>query len=417
MIISKKTIVGILLTIIIIALIPFGVKFIPKQNTAKPNGIPEKNQQQQSLLGVWISFYELNFKNLSETQFKNKIDTMFNNIAQLGLNTVFCHVRPSADAYYPSKFFPFSSYITGTQGKDPGYDPLKFMIESAHQKGLSFHAWINPYRIASSISSPQQLSENNFARIWLSDESSENDCNVIVIDKPDSDQKSYYFNPASLEVQKLINNGIKEILDNYAVDGIHFDDYFYPSTDPIIDSVSYEKYQSNSVFPLPLEDWRRANVSCLLSAVHRLCRERNKIFGVSPSAHISTDKTDKNYCEQYADILSWLSTEGYIDYIAPQLYFGYEYPTEKFRFENLLNQWNCINRNQNIKLYIGLASYKIGTHDAGSAEWLEKDDILARQFSDALKNSADGIILYSYSSLFSENKLNQTQRENLKKSF
>lgn len=417
MIIRKKAVICTALSIIILSLIPLSVKLVTENGAARSGTAVENTDRPKSMLGIWLSFYELSFKGLAKVEFENKIDTMFAKISELGLNTVFCHVRPSADAYYPSKLFPFSSYITGTQGKDPGYDPLKHMVEAAQKNGLSFHAWINPYRIASFISSPRQLAENNIARIWLCDESAENDSNIIIINEPDGDKKSYYFNPASFDVQRLIVDGIKEILDNYAVDGIHFDDYFYPSTNPAVDSVSYERYKASSPLPLSLEDWRRANVNCLLSTVHRLCRQRGKVFGVSPSAHISENKTDKNYCSQYADIIKWISCTDYVDYIAPQLYFGYEYPTEKFRFQSLLKQWCDIQRSPTVKMYIGLAAYKIGTVDAESTEWLDCDDILARQLADTSKHSLDGIIIYSYSSLFSNNTLNLKQRENLKALF
>lgn len=364
----------------------------------------------EDLKAVWISYYELNFKGKTEQQFKAAIDNMFDQIKDIGLNAVICHVRPNADSYYPSEYFPWSANLTGTQGYDPGYDPLKYMVHAAHSRGLQFHAWLNPYRVSSRLDDISQLAENHPARIWLSDDIADNDdwavrCNGGI-----------YFNPAIPEVQKLIIDGVREIINNYDVDGIHLDDYFYPTTSPDFDKSAYQRYvDSVDGKPLSLADWRRANVNSLVQGIYRAIHEKSGIcFGISPSAHISTDKTDKNYNELYADITLWMSNSGYIDYIAPQLYFGFEYPNDKFKFNNLLNQWMGLSRHPSVKIYIGLPAYKIGTLDAGSDEWIKSSDILKRQVEQVWQTEADGFIIYSYSGLTSQAELNKTQLDNLR---
>ncbi len=357
---------------------------------------------------VWLAYPELNFSDKSEEEFKEIITERFDNIKKSGFKTVIVHARANGDACYPSKFFPFSSAYSGKQGESPSYDPLGFMVECAKQKDLRIEAWINPYRISASSSDVSLLAETNIARIWLEDEKKENDENVLIY------ENGIYLNPASEEVRQLITDGINEILENYDVDGIHFDDYFYPTSDPLFDKTSYDKYK-NEGGNLALDEWRRTNVSLLISecykAVHKF---RKKTFGISPAAAISDDKTDKNYCEYFADVYSWMSTEGFIDYIAPQLYFGYDYGEDAFKFDNLLKTWSRQKRNEKVKLYIGLAAYKIGTEDSGSQEWIESEGILARQLQDSRLSGSDGFLIYSYSGLFSEDAKNKSELNAIK---
>lgn len=370
-------------------------------------------QKTERTVGVWISLFEMRSVGLSKDEFSDKFDKMFQNIKSIGGTDVLCHIRPNGDAYYKSKYFPFSAGLTGTEGKDPDFDPLEILIELSHEKGLKFHAWVNPYRASSSIKDISSLAENHPARVWLTDKDKRNDGNVKIINHETT--KTVYFNPARLEVQKLILDGIREIATNYDIDGIHMDDYFYPTTEPSFDKEDYDEYCRSAEPPLSLDNWRRTNIDSLISSAYRICKQNGVLFGISPSAHISTDGTDKNYTEQYADIKKWLSSAGFADYIAPQLYFGYEYPLDEFKFSNLLNQWLSMKRDKSVKLFIGLANYKIGDRDADSLEWTENDDIIARQTADCFDNGADGVFLYSYTAIFSDKEINRRETENLKK--
>ncbi len=363
--------------------------------------------------GIWYSFEDLNFKTLNYTGFKSKINKMFDDAVNLGADAVICQVRPFADALYYSDYFPMSEILTGKQGKDPGYDALDYMVTAAHSRGLQIHAWLNPYRVTLWSADHTLLADNNPAKIWLTDNDPQNDRNVL------SYNNRLYFNPAVKEVQTLVLNGVREIVNNYDVDGIHIDDYFYPS-DPHVgdgfDKPEYDKYVSSGG-TLTLGDWRRNNVNVLVSGIYRAVKaiDNSVVFGVSPSYHISNNGTDDNYKFKYADIKKWMTASGYIDYIAPQLYFGYEYPRDEIKYDYLLDLWTSLSRLPRVKIYIGLAAYKINdaTADLSSGEWVTQNDILARQTIDAKKRNCNGVFFFSYSGLFNDNPLNTEQRNNL----
>ena len=211
-------------------------------------------------------------------------------------------------------------------------------------------------------------------------------------------------NPSSNEVQKLITDGIRETLDNYDIDGIHFDDYFYPTESYEFDNASYELYRQKANNPLSEDDWRRANINTFISSVKNSLTYRNKnlIFSISPSASI-----EKNYKSYYADIKFWLSND-LVDWIMPQLYFGFLYPDKNFCFDELFNNWRELSKDSNAKLIIGLASYKVDTQNEEEMEEWSSGDLLMREIEYA-KSNADGFCFFSYSSLFgdSENQINE----------
>lgn len=366
------------------------------------------NPNSNDLRGVWISYYEMNLSGLGETEYREKVTDMFKAAADFGLNAVFVHMRANSDAFYPSKLFPWAAQMTADDGTTPDYDTLAIMCEIAHSMNLQLHAWINPYRVSALISDPAGLSDGCPAKVWLSDSDESNDDWAIVCDG------GIYYNPAIPEVQQLITDGAAEIAENYPVDGIHFDDYFYPTNDAEFDKEAYNEYRSLSENPLSLSDWRRENVNTLIRKVYEHVHSAGKVFGISPAADISDDCSDRNYNELYADIGLWIKSEGYVDYIAPQLYFGFEYPLEEFRFGALLGKWTSLERLDTVKMYIGLAGYKTGKEDAGSDEWIKQGDILAKQ-NELIKGSeAEGFIVFSYSNLISDEPLLKAQMENLK---
>lgn len=377
-------------------------------NTSADGAVTQKKSFTSA---VWLSYgTDLNFKSDSSfSAFKRKIDTMFENIKDLGCDAVICQVRPFADAYYYSKYFPMSAYLSGTQGKDVGYDPLSYMITAAHSRGLQLHTWLNPYRISTSTTDVTTLSEKNIARKWMTDNDTSNDRYVLTY------KNGLYFNPSEPEVQKLIINGVREIVENYDVDGIHFDDYFYPFTGSVDEDFDKSEYLASGS-RLSLEDWRRANVNALISGVWRAVKaiDGDVIFGVSPAYNISKTNNNDNYNIKFADLAKWISTKGYIDYIAPQIYFGFEYPKEHIRYDCLVDLWLSMSRLDSVKLYIGLAAYKIGTVDAGSTEWQTEDDILAEQTVVAFERKCDGVFIFNYSTMFATGDLAQKQKDNLK---
>ena len=186
---------------------------------------------------------------------KNEAIKILDSAKATGFNAIFLQVRPTADAFYKSKYFPWSKYLTGNQGlmPDNNFDPLEFWITEAHNRGIEFHAWINPYRITKKTSNEPKY-----------DFTSLDPTNPAVLN-PDWVVKytdgNLYFNPGIPEVRKLIVDSVLEIIENYNVDGIHFDDYFYPGTD-FDDKATYEKYNTMNT---SIDDWRRENVNTLIS--------------------------------------------------------------------------------------------------------------------------------------------------------
>ncbi|MEG2203750.1 MAG: family 10 glycosylhydrolase, partial [Oscillospiraceae bacterium] len=296
--------------------------------------------------------------------------------------------RPFGDALYASDIFPWSYVLTGEEGNDPGYDPLAIMVQKAQEHGLRIEAWINPYRVRAK-GSPKAICAENPVNAYLKSGSNA----VIRYDG------GTYYNPASQAARDLITEGVIEIIKNYAVDGIHFDDYFYPTTDAAFDASDYRAYRSSGG-SMALADWRRENVNKLVRQVYAAVKQEKSsvLFGISPQARIDT-----NYNVQYADVGKWLSGSGYVDYICPQIYFGFEHDTAPY--STLLDSWNQMAKGSGVDLYVGLAVYKCGVADggAGSAknEWINTDAMLEHQVEEARGKSAyAGFVLYRYDSIF-----------------
>ena len=339
---------------------------------------------------VWISYLEMQtlLKNKTEAQFTKNICTVFDNVKSFGLNAVIVQVRPFADALYKSEYFPWSYTITGTEGKNPGYDPLGVMVREAKSRGLRIDAWVNPYRVRAEGNSTPLCSANQ-AKKW--------------IDSGDSAVIQYgnftSYNPADEKARKLIVNGIREIVKNYDVNGIHIDDYFYPTTDLAFDSSFYVTYKENGG-KLSQADWRRANVEKLIKEIYTAVHEEdaNVLFGVSPQGNISS-----NYNGQFIDMQKIASTPGYCDYVCPQVYYGFENQTQPFA--KLVKEWNELVKDSGVELYIGLAAYKIGAADnwagTGKNEWVNSTNKLQKMVESCRSlSNCNGFFIYRYDSLF-----------------
>lgn len=345
----------------------------------------ENNPEKQYVKAVWLTYYELSsfIKDKEEDEFKKSITKTFKELESNGFNRVTVQVRPYADAFYKSSYFPTSAYCTGVQGEELSYDPLEIMVEAAHKYDLFIEAWINPYRVSTSTDF-DRLSENNMALKWKDTD------NLIVCDN------GIYFNPASEEANELIVNGVKEIVSNYQVDGICFDDYFYPSTDKNIDKSSYEKY-TKSGGDLSLEDFRRNNVSEMVKSVYNAVKSINKAvtFGISPASDV-----DNDYNSLFADVKLWATEEGYVDYLCPQIYFGFQ--NENQPFMKTTKSWIEFTK---CDLYVALPLYKSGEQDefagdTGINEFVENNNIIARQITYLSKlDEVDGYYIFSYSFL------------------
>ena len=343
----------------------------------------------QEYRAMWISFLEFQSVDFStEEAFRNEMGTVMQNCADLGLNTVIVQVRPYGDALYPSELFPWSDLCTGTQGQAPGFDPLAVLLEEAHARDLRFEAWINPYRIRLHGKLPGgELAQNNPA--------------MVHPDWAETVGEGLYLNPALPEVQQYIVDGVTEILERYQVDGIHFDDYFYPTTEPEFDAEEYAALGGG----LSLEEWRRGNVDALMSAVYDAAKAHDPAvtFGVSPQGN-----PDNNYSMQYSDVARWMAEGGFVDYVMPQIYWGYGYTlksgSDRFAFENITAEWAALPRSPSVALYYGLGAFRIGDGDGCDApghndQWNAGDN-LSRMVSDLRVMDADGYALFRYDFLY-----------------
>ena len=351
-------------------------------------------QQTVEIRGVWISYLEMDrlLKGKTAEEFRRNIAQVFGKMKEYGLNTAIVQVRPFGDALYQSDYFPWSYTITGVEGANPGFDPLQIMVQEARKEELRIEAWINPYRVRAAGNS-NALAANNQARIWQES----GDSAVIRYNG------ALTYNPASTKAQNLIVNGVRELVRNYDIDGIHIDDYFYPATSGTLpaeyDQVSYNAYKKAGG-TMELAAWRRANVETLLKKIYAAVKEENPhaLFGVSPQSSVYN-----NYYVQHLDVKKITSTAGYCDYVCPQIYFGFANGTQPFA--KTLDEWNAMTAGSTVELYVGLAAYKVGLADswagAGSAEWQNRSDMLAAMVKYARSDSnMRGFILYRYDSIF-----------------
>lgn len=370
------------------------------------------------LRGVWISYLDWEKLPAEEPGFQAGVDQILDRCVELKMNAVFVHVRPDADAMYPSQYFPWSRFVTGTQGKDPGYDPLEYFISGAHERGLEFHAWINPFRVTGYLNRWDQLCEESPARVWKEDGDASNDRWVL------KQGGEYYLNPSVPQVRELIVQGVQEIVEQYDVDGIHFDDYFYPEVDNADPDRWFDKpeYEAARVRG-SISAWRRENVNTLIREVYRTVKESDERiqFGISPEGYVDHLRSDNRL---FVDIDTWMSGTGYVDYIMPQIYWGFEHrlsdgSTAPFAFDNNLKTWLQLKRKGNVKLYLGLAMYKTGsgTKDNNPVpEWLRRSDIIRRQVeAGRVCGEVSGYCFYAYSSF--QEKACQAEVANLMKVF
>ncbi len=345
----------------------------------------------KEMLAVWVPYFSLDMtgeQDKSEAAFRQKFDRIISDAKSCRMNTLIVQVRPFADAFYPSTLFPWSSYLTGSQGTDPGYDPLAIMVEAAHNAGLQIHAWVNPMRVQAS-GVPQTMAESNPYCLWQSDPEKQDWC------LPWAETAGIYMNVGIPEVRQYIADGVAEIVRNYNVDGIQFDDYFYPTADGNFDAATYQEYcasvEAGSAV-LSQREWRKANVSSMLSLVYTTIKEIDStvMFGVSPQGNLENNEAIG------ADAAAWCSTTGYVDYICPQLYYNFENPY--LPYDEAAEQWKALVTNHDIKLYFGLGLYKAAS-DADEGTWKKSDDILARQVNFGRTIGCDGFMIYSYEHL------------------
>ena len=380
----KKILVIIILSIVLISNIKLDRKSIKKEEETR---------------AIFVSYIELNkyIKGNDYEISKRNIRKIIKNIKRLKCNTIILQVRSASDAIYKSNIYPMSLNIVNTE-YDDYYDVLDYFIKESHKSNVKVIAWINPYRIRTTCDKTT-ITEKNPAYKYL-------DTDIVYINN------GIYYNPSKQETDDLIVKGVEELL-NYDVDGILFDDYFYPDNN--IDKKDYEEYIKNNEF-IEEKNYRLNIVNKMIKRVYKTCKNKNIKFGISPDGNI-----DNNYNKNYADVKSWLKSNEYIDFIMPQIYYGFYNSTRDYI--KVTKEWENLIENKDIELYIALAFYKVGMEDkyakSGFNEWIDNDNIIMREIllSRNLKNYK-GFSLFRYENIFNEEIYTKTsikEIENLKK--
>lgn len=322
--------------------------------------------------GVWIATVNNidwpSSPNLSTDQQKRELIQMLDLYKSLNFNAVVLQIRPTADAFYKSELEPWSIYLTGDQKRAPApfYDPLAFAIEEAHKRGMELHTWLNPYRVSQNVNNIKDMSPDHIYR-----------------KKPHLFVKhgnKLYFDPAYPETREFLTKVIKDLVTRYDLDGIHFDDYFYPNND-FSDESSFAKHNRG----FKREDkmaWRRENVDLVVKMLRDTIKSVKPFvkFGISPYAVWRNKAEDPrgsdtrsfgytNYDHLHADILKWME-EGWLDYILPQLYFNIGYPAADFK---ILAEWWRDN-SAGTPVYGGLGTYRLDPA-AKIEAWRSADEI------------------------------------------
>ena len=295
---------------------------------------------------VWIStVYSADYPSVTNNEAAQKAEFIekLEQAQALGMNTVVVQVRPKGDAFYESDLNPWSAVLTGVQGVDPGYDPMGFMIQETHKRGMEFHAWMNPYRITTSGTDLAALSADNMAR-----------------QHPDwilTYNNAMYYNPANEDVKDYICDTVEEIVENYDVDAIHFDDYFYPSNYPLPEGEDRDGVTANE---------RRDHVNDLIKQVYRTIKKADSSveFGISPMGIWKNSTSDpdgsatrgtEGYYSVFGDAKTWVE-KGWVDYIVPQIYW--EQGNAYADYETLVRWWSDVVKGTGVDLYIGHGIYK-----------------------------------------------------------
>ena len=389
----------------------------------KPIEIPVyAKEQTEQLRGVWVStVYNLDFpskKGLTEWEYKNEYIRILDNLEALNMNAVIFQVRPKLDTFYESNINPWSEYLTGTQGLSPEWDPLEWMIEEAHNRGMEFHAWFNPYRVTTGSEQLSDLASNNWAR--------QNPQYVFNFGG------KLQLNPGEPEVIKYINDSVMEVVENYDIDAVHFDDYFYPfkSGDSWYakeEEAAFNKYGSGFK---NRDDWRRNNVDKLIETVHNSIKTYNNNnnksvqFGISPfgiwghkdlhpegsiegTGSLTPRTSRASYDDQFADTRKWVKNN-WIDYIAPQIYWTFD--EKAAPYGELVDWWADVANGTEVNLYIGHASYRKADVNNKNLSWKNPQEISNQLKFNSLYDEIKGSIFFSYRSLL-ENVNNPVNNE------
>ena len=361
----KKNTKHSVLVIVVLLCVCFIVYFLFPRPTCSLSSLDKR--------AVWFSYSDLaKFSYESRDAFIEDFSEALRVVDNYKNNTIIVQVRPFADALYQSKIYPISKVICHRSSLS--FDPLEEMIKLAHKKGISIEAWINPYRISLNKNTYQNFMELSSKKSWLEDTKQSIGYATY----------KYIFNPESQDVRDYIIAGVKEIVENYEVDGIHFDDYFY------IEGTHGETTQGQ----------RMDNVNMLIQDVYQSIKSINSniVFGISPQGNY------ENCVNEGADVDTWLKEDGYVDYIMPQVYWSDQYgPDGKTRmFTDRIELYAGLKRQKTVMLYAGLALYQSGEELDLDKGWTLSSSNISEQVQILSNNGYKGYSLFNYSSLLKE---------------
>ena len=412
----------------------YAVEYVKYRHNGEEVDLPRYKFKESDIRGVWIS----NVANIdtprgvSKEEYQKHLIGILDNMKSYNMNTAIFQVRPTNDAYYPSKLNPWSRFITGTEDGDPGFDVLKFFIDEANKRGIRVHAWMNPYRVSgtdiTTVNMTKEeflntLSERNWARLHPEHTILDGTHKVLL-------------SPSHKEVIDFVTASIMEVAENYDVDAVHIDDYFYPyakisEDDEREDYLKYRLDENQS-----FDDFRRMNVDKMIKNIHdelkKLFSKKGKKveFGISPFAIYRThssiveggwDKGSYNsagalqcYSELYSDVYKWME-EGWIDYVVPQDYFSFD--RKDVSYHDIVWWWNERCKETKTKLYIGQGLYMCGVKEGFSKyAWQNPKEMENQLRLNCAFDQIKGTIFFTYRDLVpSDNKIKNKNLESIKK--
>ncbi|NIG33843.1 hypothetical protein C1Y43_05720 [Pantoea sp. ICBG 828] len=391
----------------------------PFPSPTKPPVPAKPAAQAEPVRGVWLTTVSrLDWPPISSVtaspamrirQQQQALTAKLDKLHSLGINTVFFQVKPDGTALWRSRILPWSDTLTGNIGQDPGYDPLQFILDEAHKRGMKVHAWFNPYRVSTNTKPATVTALNNTLQLQPA--------SVFVLHRDWIRTASgrFVLDPGIPAARDWITSIVAEVVSNYAIDGVQFDDYFYTetTTSPLNDSATFRQYGAGFASKA---DWRRHNTQLLIEQVSRTIKQLKPAveFGVSPAGvwrNLSHDAAGSDtrgaaaYDEAYADTRRWVQL-GLLDYIAPQLYWPFA--RQAARYDVLARWWANVVQPTHTRLYIGVALYKVGEASKSEPDWTVQGGVPELKKQLDLNESLphiDGTIL------FREDYLNQPQTQ------
>lgn len=403
--------------------------------------VPENRRFSSAWVGT---IGNLNFgKPAGPADFDAKYATVLDDFEAWNMNAVIFQVRPLLDAYYPSELNPWSEFLGGPQGTDPGYDPLQKMVDATHARGMEFHAWLNPYRVTNTkmsapatlaalgltaeevraLSIPEYLAALNDAGI-LSDDN-------FAVQHPDwvlSFEEKLFLDPGQPEVQAYVAATVDEIVENYDVDAIHFDDYFYPYRITVDgqnvffgaageDRATFEEFGLTAGYPDSaegIEAWRRDNITSLIQQVDETIDAHNAAagtavqLGISPfgiwehkaldpaGSNTPTSSSQTYSSAVFADTRGWVQDE-LVDYIVPQIYWSFDQAAAPYG--ELATWWSDVAADSRTQVYVGHALYKHVNNGGWEAAWMNPEEVPHQIRFNQKLDGIDGSVLFSYNDM------------------